>query len=573
MYTGGRCIPEKGFVVSATEPLASNDNALEASAEATPADKAASKGQSAPESEAEPNVGTDADAGTGTSRTPRLPNLFWALMPILVMVGLMIYVFGVVADADIYDAAHMPLLCSIVVACAVGMAYGRSFTYMVGGIMQRLHTSMEAILILLLVGLLISSFMVSGTIPALIYYGLDFLKPSVFLPVGCILCALVGMACGSSWTATATVGIAFMTIGTGLGINPALTAGMIISGAYVGDKFSPLSDTTNLAAAVAETGLFDHVRAMTSTTGPVFLIALVVYTILGFHAETSGYDPAVAQGIQDAIAGTFNVNPVVLLPLVVIIAVCVLRVPGLMGVAISVATGVVFALVFQSHYAASELFSILHYGPSIVTGNEYVDTALAKGGLDNQLWTISLVILAVSFGGALERCGSIERLFGGVKRLLTSVGKLTGTTLVTSLFCDAVMCDQYLGIGIPAPLYMEKYDELGLSRCMLSRTLEDAGTMWSPLFPWTACGAYQMSVLGMSTFAYFPFAFVNVLSPIYAFITAALGRNIFWADGSYTNILGKTKKGKPAACPDEIREVALANLEAAREAGTAPKPE
>ena len=505
-------------------------------------------------------------------KTPRLPNLFWAWVPILSMVALMLYVFVFVADAKVYDAAHMPLLCSIVVACAVGMAYGRSFKYMLDGILDRLLVSMEAILILLLVGLLISSFMISGTIPALIYYGLMLLTPQSFLPVGCIMCAVVGWACGSSWTATATVGIAFMTIGVGLGIDPALTAGMVISGAYVGDKLSPLSDTTNLAAAVSGTALFDHVRAMLSTTIPVFIVALVLYTFMGINTSTEGYDPSIAQGIRDAIAGAFNVNPAVLLPVLVIIAVCALRVPGLVGVAFSVAVGVVFALVFQSSYSMADMFSILHYGPSITTGNEFVDAALAKGGMANQLWTISLVVLAVSFGGALERCGSIERLFAGLKRLIHKVGVLTGATLLTSLFCDAVMCDQYLGIGVPAPLYADKYDEMGLARNMLSRTLEDAGTMWSPLMPWTSCGAYQMGVLGLSPFAYFPFAFVNLLSPFYSFITAMMGRNIFWADGSSTNLLGKTRPGKPAACPDEVRETALANLEAARAAGKAPRP-
>lgn len=520
----------------------------------------------------QPKSAQEAEA-PASEREVRLPNLFWACVPILAMVGLMLYVFGYVADTDRYDAAHLPLLCATAVAVAVGMGYGRSFKYMLDGIVHRLVVSMEAILILLLVGLLISSFMISGTIPALIYYGLEFMSPQVFLPLGCVLCAVVGWACGSSWTATATVGIAFMTIGAGLGIDPALCAGMVISGAYVGDKFSPLSDTTNLAAAVAGTGLFDHVRAMASTTGPVFLIALVLYGFLGMSSASAGYDPSVAQGIQDAIAGTFNLNPVVLLPVVVIVAVCILRVPGLIGVAASILVGVVFALVFQVPYAMADLFSILHYGPSIVTGNEFVDAALAKGGLDNQLWTISLVILAVSFGGALERCGSVERLFAGLKNLLHKVGTLTGCTLLTSIFCDAVMCDQFLGIGIPAPLYADKYDEMGLSRNMLSRTLEDAGTMWSPLFPWTACGAYQMSVLGLSPLVYFPFAFVNLLSPLYAFATAMLGRNIFWADGSYTNLLGKTRKGRPAACPDEVRETALANLEAARAAGRAPRPE
>ena len=513
-----------------------------------------------------------ASASEEQEATPRLPNLFWAWVPILSMVALMLYVFWFVADSKVYDAAHMPLLCATVIACIVGVAYGRSFKYMLKGILNRLLVSMEAILILLLVGLLISSFMISGTIPALIYYGLQFLTPQSFLPVGCILCAVVGWACGSSWTATATVGIAFMTIGAGLGVNPALTAGMVISGAYVGDKLSPLSDTTNLAAAVSGTGLFDHVRAMLSTTIPMFIVALVLYAFLGINTSSEGYDPSVAQGIRDSIAGTFNVNPVVLLPVLVIIAVCILRVPGLVGVAISIAVGVLFALIFQAPYSMADLFSILHYGPTIVTGNEFVDVALAKGGMQNQMWTICLVVLAVSFGGALEQCGSIERLFAGVKRMIHKVGTLTGSTLLTSLFCDTVMCDQYLGIGVPAPLYADKYDEMGLARNMLSRTLEDAGTMWSPLLPWTSCGAYQMSVLGLSPFAYFPFAFVNLLSPIYAFVTAMMGRNIFWADGAYTNIFGKTRPGKPADCPDAVREIALANLEAARAAGKAPRP-
>ena len=327
-----------------------------------------------------------ASASAEGEKAPRLPNLFWAWVPILSMVVLMAYVFGFSSEPKTYDAAHMPLLCATVVACIVGIAYGRSFKYMLDGILDRLLVSMEAILTLLLVGLLISSFMISGTIPALIYYGMSFLTPQTFLPAGCILCAVVGWACGSSWTAAATVGIAFMTIGAGLGINPALTAGMVISGAYVGDKLSPLSDTTNLAAAVAGTGLFDHVRAMLSTTIPVFLIALVLYTFLGINAGSEGYDPSVAQGICDAIAGTFNVNPLVLLPVLVIIAVCILRVPGLVGVAISIAVGVVFALIFQAPYSMADLFSILHYGPSIVTGNEFVDTALAKGGMENQLY-------------------------------------------------------------------------------------------------------------------------------------------------------------------------------------------
>ena len=505
---------------------------------------------------------------TKKQRTVRLPNFVEALLPIVVMMALMLY--GL--KGGYYVDAHMPLVVSIVVACAVGCACGHSFSDMLAGMLDRLNATMEAILILMTVGLLVASFIMSGTIPALIYYGLNLLTPKLFLPVGCVMCAVVGLACGSSWTATATIGIAFLGIGAGLGINPAITAGMIISGAYVGDKFSPLSDTTNLAAAVSGTGLFDHVTAMVSTTAPTFVIALILYTILGIVTGNGNYDSTVAVELQSALAEGFNLNPLVLLPIVVVIAACVLKLPGLIGIAISVGCGVLFAVIFQGVGSLSELFDMLHYGYSFDTTNALAYELLNRGGMDHTMWTINLILLAVAYGGALERCGCIEALFGKLKHKLNSVGSLILATLLTSLFCDATMCDQFLGIGVPAPLYVDKYDELGLSRNMMSRTLEDCGTLWAVMFPWTGCGAYQMGVLGVHPFAYFPFAFVNLLNPIYAAITAFLGRNIFWADGSYTNVFGKTTKGKPAAAPAEAHERALKNLAARRAAGKASIP-
>lgn len=502
----------------------------------------------------------------------RLPNLFEAILPILTMVFLMIYVFVFAKDGDqtIYDAAHLPLICGIIVACLVGLRCGKSFRQMLDGMIDRIRTTLDAILILLTVGLLVSSFMISGTIPALIYYGLELLSPKLFLPVGCIITSLVSLSCGSSWTATATIGIAFMTIGQGLGISPAITAGMVISGAYIGDKFSPLSDTTNLAAGVAKTGLFDHVTAMVSTTGPVFIISLILYSILGLRANVVNYDTNIAEGIKTALASNFNLNPLVLLPVVLIILVCVLRIEGLAGVMISVFVGIVFSLIFQKQRSLAEIFSILHYGPDIATGNDFVDKALAKGGMNNQMWTINLILLAVSFGGALERAGIIEKLFAHLKERIHSVGGLVFITMLTSIFCDATMCDQFLGIGVPAPLYEDKYDELGLSRNMLSRSLEDAGTLWAVMFPWTACGAYQMRTLGVSPLNFFPYAFVNLLNPIYALVTAYLKRNIFWADGSYTNLFAKTKMKKMAKAPEDRRAYAISRLEVLRKEGKAP---
>ena len=506
----------------------------------------------------------------------RLPSFFEAILPILTMVLLMVYVF-VYAKREvdgklenIYDGAHMPLICGIIVACIVGMICGHSFKEMLSGMIDRINTTLDAIMILLTVGLLISSFMMSGTIPALIYYGLELLNPKLFLPIGCIITAMVGLACGSSWTATATIGIAFMTIGQGLGINPAITAGMVISGAYIGDKSSPLSDTTNLAAGVAKTGLFDHVSAMISTTGPVFLISLILYTILGLRANVVNYDPTIAEGIKTSLANNFNLNPLVLLPILIIVLFCVLRIEGLAGVMISVVVGIIFSQIFQETKSLAEIFGILHYGPEIETGNAFVDAALAKGGMDNQMWTINLILLAVSFGGALEKSGVVEKLFAHLKEKINSVGGLVLTTMATSIFCDATMCDQFLGIGVPAPLYEDKYDEMGLSRNFLSRTLEDAGTLWAVMFPWTACGAYQMKTLGVNPLYYFPFAFVNLLSPIYTLITAYLKRNIFWADGSYTNIFGKTKMKKKAHAPKEVEEYAINQLDKLRKEGKAP---
>lgn len=498
----------------------------------------------------------------------RLPNVIEALIPIVVMMVLMIY--GFVSDSG-YSDAHMPLMVSIVVACIIGCLCGHSFSDMLAGMLDRLNASMEAILILCTVGILVASFIMSGTIPALIYYGLDLLTPKLFLPVGCIMCAVVGLACGSSWTATATIGIAFLGIGAGLGINPALTAGMIISGAYVGDKFSPLSDTTNLAAAVSETGLFDHVTAMVSTTAPTFVIALVLYAILGINIDTSKFDASVATDLQAALAEGFHLSPILLLPIIVIIVVCVMKVPGLVGIAISVGCGILFAVIFQGYHGVGQIFDALHYGITFESENELAANLLSRGGMDHQMGTINLILLAVAYGGALERCGCIDALFGGLKNKLHSVGSLILATMLTSLFCDATMCDQFLGIGVPAPLYVDKYDEMGLSRNMLSRTLEDCGTLWAVMFPWTGCGAYQMGVLGVHPFTYFPFAFVNLLNPIFAAITAYLGRNIFWADGAYTNLLGKTVMRKPAAAPADKHELAVKNLEALRAAGKAPK--
>ena len=513
-----------------------------------------------------------AEAALDKPRKPvRLPNVFEALLPILVLLVLM--VCGFIFDWGI--DAHIPCGVALIVAGIVGVICGHSYKAILAGIISAVSRTMEAILILMCVGIMVAAFTVSGVIPSLIYYGLMILSPKVFLPVGMILCAVVGMSCGSSWTTTATMGIAFLGIGAGLGINPALTAGMCISGAYVGDKFSPLSDTTNLAAATGETGLFDHVGAMVSTTGPCFLIALIIYTIVGISASGS-YDPTVATDFQNTLAQAFNLNPLLLLPIVLIVVVCVLKMPAIPALLLSILVAVLFGAIFQQLGSLGDIINTLHYGYELPEEycemNDLAAELLgSRGGMDGQMWTINLVILAVAFGGTLEKIGCVETLFGGLLRKVKKAWQMVGLTLLTSLFCDFTMCDQYLAIIVPGAMYKEKYDEVGLARNMLSRTLEDCGTLWSPMCPWNSCGVYQTSILGMGPMKYGPYAFLNIINPIYAFITALLGRNIFWGDGSYTNLMGKTHMlSKPASAPDDAKAVASEAVARMRAEGQIP---
>lgn len=488
-------------------------------------------------------------------KTPRLPSKIEALIPIVVLLAIMIsnYVLGWGQDP------HIPVLIAVVVAMAIGKLCHYSYQEMLAGFLDAVNQSMEAIIIILCVGCLIGSFEWCGTIPSVVYYGLKLLTPEMFLPIACILCAIVGISLGSAWTVVATLGIAFMAIGETMGMNPGLVAGMILSGACCGDKFSPLSDSTNLAAGSAQTGLFDHVRAMVTTTFPSLVIAIIIYAIISI-TSSGNYDPQVANELSAAIENHYAfMNPILLLPVVLIIVVAVLKIPALPSVLLISAVGCVFAMIFQGANF-SDCITMLHYGYSAETGNELCDTLLNRGGMDSMLWTNNLVIIAVGFGGILQKIGAVESLLGSLIKKVKTPFQLIAVTIVTSMFCITTMCDQYLGLIIPASMYKDKFDEMGLSRNMLSRTLEDGGTLWSPLVPWSSCGAYHSRILGVSTLNYLPFCFMNIINPIYALVTAALGRNILYADGSRTTLSGKLKQGPVAGAPEEAHQKALAAL-------------
>lgn len=497
-------------------------------------------------------------------KKPRLPNKFEACLPIIVLLGLMMCNYLLEWGQD----PHVPVLLAACTACFVGKFCGQKFKNMLAAGIDSISQSMEALLILLFVGCLVGSFEWCGTIPSLVFYGLKMFTPAIFLPAVCILCAIVGLSLGSAYTVSATLGIAFMTIGQTMGISPALIAGAVLSGACTGDKFSPLSDSTNLAAASAQTGLFDHVRAMTMTTFPAFILALIGFSAVAIFGQAGEYDPTMVNQLSDAIEGNFKVmSPVLLLPILVIIVVAVMKLPALPGVLLVSGIGCVFAVVFQGA-SFSDCITMVHYGYSAETGNELADTLLNRGGMNSMLWTINVALIAIGFGGIYSQIGAVESLLGKFIKRVHTPFQMVLTTILTAMFCIATMCDQYLGLIVPATMYKEKYDDLGLGRNLLSRSMEDGGTLWSPMIPWSSCGAYHSRMLGVDTLSYIPFCFTNILNPIISILTAWWGGNVLYADGTYTNFFGKLKKGSPAAAPEEAHETAMENLAELRKNGT-----
>lgn len=360
----------------------------------------------------------------------------------------------------------------------------------------------------------------------MIYYGLDLISPKFFLPTGALLCAVVSVATGSAWTSGGTVGVALMGIGTGLGINPALTAGMVISGSYFGDKISPLSDSTNVAAAAAEVDLYAHVKAMLYTTIPSFIIALIIYAVISLRYDVSNYNPEMITNIKATLYSNFKITPLCLIPPLFILLTAIKKVPAIPSLLGASFIGGVWAVIFQKA-SLVDILQAYQYGYVADTGFAVVDKLLTRGGVDNMMWTISLIIFALSFGGILEKAGFTEVILERIIKHVHSVGSLVTVTIITGIACDFVLTDQYLANIIPGRMYYKAYDDMNLERYYLSRTLEDGGSLWSPMFPWNGCGAYQSATLGVNSFAYFPYAFLNLINPIVSIIMAYCGIFVF----------------------------------------------
>lgn len=469
------------------------------------------------------------------------PKLIEALIPILFLIVLLtlnVYFFG---DDTLSGANQIALLLASSVAASYAFFFGKKWDEISEAIIKNISSAMPSMLILLLIGSLAGTWMISGVVPAMIFYGLKILNPTIFLFATVIICSMVSLATGSSWSTVATIGVALLGIGITLGINTGLVAGAIISGAYFGDKMSPLSDTTNLAPAMAGTDLFTHIRYMTFTTIPTYIITLLIFIIIGFNLEFSSVDTNVEQ-VLIAIENSFNINPFLFLVPAILVFIIIKKVPPLPALLIGTLLGVICAVIFQSHIMheiAGEKYSFFQasyitsmkamFGSvSIVTDNAVVNDLLSTKGMAGMLNTVWLIITAMIFGGTMEIAGMLNKIMQTIIKYVRSTGSLVSSTVGSCLLFNITASDQYISIVVPGKMFAETYRNKGYKPELLSRTLEDSGTVTSVLIPWNTCGATQASVLGVSTVTYLPYAFFNIISPfmtiIYAYFNIKIRR-------------------------------------------------
>ena len=454
-------------------------------------------------------------------------SLFLAFVPILVLIPLLGFNVLVFGDNTLSGPNQLALLLAAAVGAFIGLSRGFKLSKMIKAIEKNIASTIEAIIILLLIGALAGSWLLSGIVPAFIVYGLKILQPSYFLVAATIICAIISLASGSSWSTIATIGIALLGIGKALGFSEGIIAGAIISGAYFGDKMSPLSDTTNLAAAISETDLFRHIKYMIYTTGPSFGINVVAFAIIGFFYSTN-QTPVNTSAMSQAIDDIFYISPMLFLVPAAVIFLIIKKVKPVAVLFLGGILGVAFAIVFQptlvsqvagntgNYLTDAYKASLISMGSDTVieTNNPSINDLLSTGGMAGMLPTAWLIICAMAFGGVMDAIGALNRITQWLMKGVSSATGVVATTAGSSLFLNFTASDQYLAIVVPGKMYAESFKKAGLAPENLSRTLEDSGTVTSVLIPWNTCGATQSAVLGVSTFAYLPFCFFNYLSPV-----------------------------------------------------------
>lgn len=439
----------------------------------------------------------------------REPVLLDALIPILFLILCLS-----ITIIKYHGSPHIPIIFSTIVASLIGVKNGISWRDLEEGIIHTITISMQATLILIIIGTVIGAWMLAGIVPTMICYGLSILTPSIFLVATCLICAVVSTATGSSWTTAGTIGIALCGVGQGLGVPLPMTAGAIVSGAYFGDKMSPLSDTTNLAPAMAGTTLFEHVHHMIYTTAPSMTIALVIYGIMGLSYRNHSVNLQLTEQIIQAMHSQFTINPLLLIPPLIVIIIVIKKVPAIPGLMTGTLLGIIFALIFQKNCDWGTIVQVLQSGYKSQTGVASIDSLLSRGGLDSMMPTVSLILCAMSFGGVMEKAGLLQCIADRLLRLAKSTGSLVLVTNLSCIFMNFTAGDQYISIVVPGRMYRDAFRKRGLHPKNLSRCLEDSGTLTSPLVPWNTCGAFMASVLGVHPFVYLPFAFLNLINPV-----------------------------------------------------------
>ena len=465
-------------------------------------------------------------------------SLYISFIPVVVLIILLslnVWLFG---DNTTSGSNQLSLLIAAAVAAVLGVVFGVKWKDMLEGAVKSISSAMGALIILLLIGSLAGTWMLSGIVPSMIFYGLEILNPTIFLFATCIVCAVVSLATGSSWSTIATIGIAMLGIGNALGLSNGLIGGAIISGAYFGDKMSPLSDTTNLAPAMAGTDLITHIRYMMFTTIPSITITLIIFLIIGLKLDNNNSGFSQVLEMQNALSSTYNISLWSLLVPVLVIFLIVKKVPAVPALFIGTIGGGLYAVFFQQDviyqltkyeignnlsyvkHAYISVMNAMTVEVNINTGNEGVNNLVSTGGMSGMLNTIWLIVCAMSFGGIMEVTGFLKTITNSLLRFVKSRKSLVLTTSGTCLFLNVTASDQYLAIVVPGRMFANSYKKYDLAPKNLSRTLEDTATVTSPLVPWNTCGATHAGVLGISTLIYLPYCFFNLISPIMTLIFA-----------------------------------------------------
>ncbi len=502
------------------------------------------------------------------SSTVKRPSVGLALITFVGIAGIIGYgLLGLGLDA------HVPIAVAAIFAGLVGkFVIGIKWDEMSAAISSSIASSIEALLILIAIGMLVGAWVQAGVVPGMIYYGFNLLSPGIFLFATLLLCSLVSLATGTSWGVGGTVGVALIGIAAGLGIPAPLTAGIIISGAYFGDKMSPLSDTTNLAPAVAGSNLFDHIRAMMWTTGPSYVIVAIITIVLGFGyaSDTSAFEFSRIQAFQEILAAEFNINPLyAAVPPLIVLVLALTKCPALPSM--MAGTFAASGLAMLQGFSLGDALEAIHYGYHStvasklaeagvgevsavmaefnITGitpelgheiGSLISSLISRGGLDSMMWSLSLIMIALVLGGVMESCRYLEVLLNPLLFKVRKVGGFVTLVVVSCFASNLFLGDQYLGIVVPGRMFKTSVEKSGLSPRMLSRTLEDSATLTAVLIPWTGCGAFQAGALGVPTLAYAPYAFLNWINPIVAIVMTYMGIGIYWGKNGEDKVEKRT---------------------------------